>query len=64
MIAATLAVLGVVLYLVDGAFDASTAFSPTDTAVLSRQAKPPMMSPSPTSLLVVVVLAARAVGTL
>ncbi len=46
------------------AFNTSTAFSPTDTAVLSRRAKVLMMAQSLTSLLVVAVLAARAVNTL
>lgn len=46
------------------AFNTSTAFSPTDTAVLSRRAKILMMTQSLLSLLVVAVLAARAVNIL
>lgn len=46
------------------AFNTSTAFSPTDTAVLSRRAKVLMMTQSLLSLVVVAVLAARAVNTL
>lgn len=46
------------------AFNTSTAFSPTDTMVLSRRAKLLMMGQSLISLVVVVVLAARAVNTL
>jgi uncharacterized membrane protein len=46
------------------AFNTSTAFSPTDTAVLSRRAKVLMMAQSLLSLLVVAVLAARAINTL
>lgn len=45
-------------------FNTSTAFSPTDTLVLSRQAKALMMLQSLTSLTVVGVLVARAVNTL
>lgn len=46
------------------AFNTSTAFSPTDTAVLSRQAKAGMMLQSIISLAIVVVVAARAVNVL
>lgn len=46
------------------AFNTSTAFSPTDTLVLSRRAKLLMMAQSLISLVVVAVLAARAVNTL
>ena len=46
------------------AFNTSTAFSPTDTAVLSRWAKLGMMLQSLISLLIVVLLAARAVNIL
>lgn len=46
------------------AFNTSTAFSPTDTAVLSRGAKMGMMLQSLISLSVVILLAARAVGML
>lgn len=46
------------------AFNTSTAFSPTDTAVLSRWAKMVMMLQSIISLTVVVLLAARAVNIL
>jgi hypothetical protein len=45
-------------------FNTSTAFSPTDTAVLSRGAKLGMMAQSLISLLIVVLLAARAVNIL
>jgi hypothetical protein len=45
-------------------FNTSTAFSPTDTAVLSRWAKLGMMAQSLISLLIVVLLAARAVNIL
>jgi hypothetical protein len=44
------------------AFNQSTAFSPTDTAVLSRRAKILTMSQTSISLLIIVVLAARAVS--
>ncbi len=44
------------------AFNTSTAFSPTDTAVLSRWAKVGMMLQSLISLTIVVLLAARAVN--
>ncbi|HXZ79007.1 MAG TPA: hypothetical protein VEG30_03695 [Terriglobales bacterium] len=46
------------------AFNTSTAFSPTDTAVLSRGAKLGMMLQATISLIIVVLLAARAVGIL
>jgi uncharacterized membrane protein len=45
------------------AFNTSTAFSPTDTLVLSHRAKLLMMAQSLVSLVVVVVLAARAINT-
>lgn len=44
------------------AFNTSTAFSPTDTPVLSRWAKVLTMIQAGVSLTVVVVLAARAIG--
>ncbi len=46
------------------AFNTSTAFSPTDTAVLSRGAKLAMMTQALISLAIVVLLAARGVGIL
>lgn len=46
------------------AFNTSTAFGPTDTAILSRRAKVLTMAQSLISLAVVVVLIGRAVGTL
>ncbi|MGA9883749.1 MAG: hypothetical protein WBQ34_08530 [Candidatus Acidiferrales bacterium] len=46
------------------AFNTSTAFSPTDTSVLSRGAKLAMMAQSLISLLIVALLAARAVNIL
>ena len=46
------------------AFNTSTAFSPTDTLVLSRHMKVLMMLQSLISLLVVAVLAARAINTI
>jgi hypothetical protein len=46
------------------AFNTSTAFSPTDTAVLSRWAKAGMMVQSLISLMIVALLAARAVNIL
>lgn len=46
------------------AFNTSTAFSPTDTLVLSRRAKVLMMLQSSISLVVIAVLAARAINTL
>ncbi len=46
------------------AFNTSTAFSPTDTAVLARWAKVTMMMQSLISLLIIALLAARAVNVL
>jgi hypothetical protein len=46
------------------AFNTSTAFSPTDTAVLSRNAKLGMMAQSLISLAILVLIAARAVNIL
>ncbi len=46
------------------AFNTSTAFSPTDTAVLSRWAKAVMMLQSLISLSIIALLAARAVNVL
>ncbi len=46
------------------AFNTSTAFSPTDTLVISRRAKALMMAQSLQSLIVIGVLAARAINTL
>ena len=46
------------------AFNTSTAFSPTDTAVLSRWAKGLSMMQASISLLVVAILASRAIGML
>jgi len=46
------------------AFNTSTAFSPTDTAVLSRWAKLAMMVQSLISLTIIALLAARAVNIL
>lgn len=46
------------------AFNTSTAFSPTDTAVLSRWAKAGMMLQSIISLAIVALVAARAVNVL
>jgi len=46
------------------AFNTGTAFSPTDTMVLSHRAKLLMMAQSIVSLVVVAVLAARAINTL
>ena len=46
------------------AFNTSTAFSPTDTLVLSRRAKLLLMAQSLISLLVIALLAARAINTL
>jgi uncharacterized membrane protein len=46
------------------AFNTSTAFSPTDTAVLSRWAKVLMMLQSLISLSIIALLAARAVNVL
>ena len=45
-------------------FNTSTAFSPTDTLILSRRAKVLMMCQSLVSLVVIAVLAARAINTL
>lgn len=46
------------------AFNTSTAFSPTDTSVLSRWAKALMMVQALTSLTIIALLAARAVNVL
>jgi len=46
------------------AFNTSTAFSPTDTAVLSRKAKLAMMAQALISLTIIALLAARAVNVL
>ncbi len=46
------------------AFNTSTAFSPTDTMILSRRAKLLMMTQSLISLMVVTVLVARAINIL
>ena len=46
------------------AFNTSTAFSPTDTAVLSRWAKAGMMLQALISLTIIALLAARAVNIL
>jgi len=46
------------------AFNTSTAFSPTDTSVLSRKAKLAMMAQSLISLMIIALLAARAVNVL
>jgi uncharacterized membrane protein len=46
------------------AFNTSTAFSPTDTAILSRRAKALMMVQALLSLLILAVLVSRAVNTL
>ncbi len=46
------------------AFNTSTAFSPTDTAVLSRGAKLGMMAQALISLAILVLIAARAVNIL
>jgi uncharacterized membrane protein len=46
------------------AFNTSTAFSPTDTAILSRVAKLGMMLQALISLTIVALLAARAVNIL
>jgi uncharacterized membrane protein len=46
------------------AFNSSTAFSPTDTLVLSRRMKLLMMSQALISLAVLAVVAARAVNAL
>ena len=46
------------------AFNASTAFSPTDTLILSRRAKVLMMVQALIAVVTVVVIAARAINTL
>jgi uncharacterized membrane protein len=46
------------------AFNTSTAFSPTDTAVLSRRAKVLMMAQALASLLILAVLVSRAINAL
>jgi hypothetical protein len=46
------------------AFNASTAFSPTDTLLLSRRAKILMMIQATISFVTVIVIAARAINTL
>ncbi len=46
------------------AFNASTAFSPTDTLVLSRRAKILMMIQATISFVTVIIIAARAINTL
>jgi uncharacterized membrane protein len=46
------------------AFNSATAFSPTDTLVLSRRMKVAMMTEASISLLVIAVLAARAINTI
>ncbi len=46
------------------AFNTSTAFSPTDTLVLSRRLKLLMVTQSMISLMVIAVIAARAINTL
>jgi hypothetical protein len=46
------------------AFNASSAFSPTDTLILSHRAKVLMMAQSLIAIVTVVVLAARAINTL
>ena len=46
------------------AFNTSTALSPTDTAVLSRWAKLLMMAQASISLVIIALLAARAINTL
>jgi hypothetical protein len=46
------------------AFNASTAFSPTDTLVLSARAKLLMMLQSLSSIVILAILAARAINTL
>jgi uncharacterized membrane protein len=45
------------------AFNTSTAFSPTDTAFLSRRAKALMMVQALLSLLILAVLVSRAINT-
>ena len=46
------------------AFNASSAFSPTDTLILSHRAKILMMVQSLIAMVTVVVIAARAINTL
>jgi hypothetical protein len=46
------------------AFNTSTAFSPTDTLVLSRRIKLLVMTQSLISLMVLAIIAARAINTL
>jgi len=46
------------------AFNASTAFSPTDTLILSRRAKILMMIQATIAFVTVIVIAARAINTL
>jgi hypothetical protein len=46
------------------AFNTSTAFSPTDTLILSRRAKVLMMIQATISFITVIVIAARAINTL
>jgi uncharacterized membrane protein len=46
------------------AFNTSTAFSPTDTAILSRWAKVAMMLQALISLAIIALIAARAVNIL
>jgi uncharacterized membrane protein len=46
------------------AFNTSTAFSPTDTAVLSRRAKALMMVQALLSLVILAVLVGRAINAL
>ncbi len=46
------------------AFNTATAFSPTDTLVLSRRMEVAMMAESAIALVVVAVLAARAINTI
>ena len=46
------------------AFNSSTAFSPTDTLVLSRVAKVLMMYQAAVSLVIISVLIARGINTL
>jgi len=54
-------VLHLVVFL---AFNTSTAFSPTDTLVLSRRIKLLVMTQSLISLMVLAIIAARAINTL
>jgi hypothetical protein len=46
------------------AFNTSTAFSPTDTLALSRRIKLLVMTQSLISLMVLAIIAARAINTL